>query len=178
MIFSRAPIKCLSLCFVELSSAGLLHSVMAMHAHQLVQVCSSLFASMLTSKHIFLFVQLSPLSASALSRTVTSPCGGWKHQYRSTSTKVTLHYKSPITNNKVDEGEACTTHLIGIAAPAPSAEAATEDWSFDVVSVKSTNIRVSTHTSGQSQVATAVSDAAAERNAQKSGLESSSADPN
>ena len=107
-----------------------------------------------------------PLPEIARSHTVTSPCSQWQHRYRTTSTKVTLHYNSPITNNKVTEGDACTTHLIGIAAPLPTSEkTAAEDWAFDVVSVKYTDVRVSTHTPGQSRVASAVSSAAAKAEA-------------
>ena len=66
--------------------------------------------------------------------------------------------------------------MIGIAAPVPSAAAADENWAFDVVSVKHTDVRVSTYTPGQSKVATAVSDAAAKSKAQKLSAEATSTD--
>ena len=89
-----------------------------------------------------------------------------------------MHYNSSITNNKVNEGEACTTHLIGIAAPVPAAKTAAEDWAFDVVSVKHTTVRVSTHTPGQNRIASSVSNAAAKARAEKSSADAAMAESN
>ena len=57
--------------------------------------------------------------------------------------------------------------MIGVAAPVPAAKTTAEDWAFDVVSVKYTNVRVSTHTPGQNRVASSVSNAAAKVRAEK-----------